>query len=122
MIHIASPIGMKAFNLVLRFLIELTCLAALAYGGATASVGGIPSLALAILAPLAAITVWGVWVAPRAMRRLSGRRLTALELVVLACACTLLVLAGAALPAALLALIAVANAKVLGHLERTAAD
>ena len=66
---------MRTGNLALRFVLELACLAALAYWGAGATASDAANVALAILAPLTAATVWGVWSAPRAPRRLSGPRL-----------------------------------------------
>jgi hypothetical protein len=50
----------KEANLALRFLLELCLLAALAYVGLQVSV------VLAVLAPLVAAIVWGLFVAPKA--------------------------------------------------------
>ncbi len=111
---------MRMANLALRFLLELACLAALAYWGAGATSSDTANVAVAILAPLAAATVWGIWSAPRAPRRLSGRRLTCLELAWLGCSCVLLALAGAPLAAAILFVVTVANAAVLGRTEAAA--
>ncbi len=51
---------MKEANLGLRFLLELCLLAALAYVGLQVSV------VLAVLAPLVAAVVWGLFVSPKA--------------------------------------------------------
>lgn len=51
---------MKEANLALRFLLELCLLAALAYVGLQVSV------VLAVLAPLVAAIVWGLFVSPKA--------------------------------------------------------
>lgn len=113
---------MRALNLTLRFLIELACLAALAYWGAGATGDVLANLALAILVPTAAAVAWGVWSAPRASRRLSGRRRAALELALLACSCVLLALAAEPPAGALLALLAILNATWLRQLEPSTAD
>lgn len=57
---------MRSANLALRFLLELTALAALAYWGATAPTRVLFRIALAIGAPLVMATFWGMFVAPRA--------------------------------------------------------
>lgn len=51
---------MKGANLTLRFLLELCLLAALAYVALQANV------ALAIVAPLVAAVIWGLFVSPKA--------------------------------------------------------
>jgi hypothetical protein len=65
----------KALNLGLRFALELCMLAAL-------SVWGFSNHALlGIAAPLAAAVVWGLWVAPKARRRLHDPVRLAAELL-----------------------------------------
>jgi hypothetical protein len=83
--------AVKGANLALRFLLELCALAA----------------------PLAFATVWGLFLAPKASRRveLPGRWL--LELAVLGAAVVALVAAGSPLPAVLLGVIAILNAVLL---------
>jgi uncharacterized protein DUF2568 len=78
--------------------------------------------AIAIAAPLAAASIWGVWSARRAPRRLSGLRLASLELTLLSCCCALLALTGVPLLATALFLLALANAAMLGRPETPAAD
>jgi Protein of unknown function (DUF2568) len=56
---------MKEANLAARFLLELCLLAALAYAGLQVGV------ALAVLAPLSAAIVWGLFVSPKARFPLS---------------------------------------------------
>jgi hypothetical protein len=56
---------MKSINLGLRFVLELCGLAALAYWGYETGDSTSARIALAILAPLAMIVVWGASVAPR---------------------------------------------------------
>ena len=56
---------MKATNLAVRFVLELCALAALCYWGAQAGDSTPARVALAVLAPLAAATAWGVFVSPK---------------------------------------------------------
>jgi uncharacterized protein DUF2568 len=71
---------MKATNEALQFVLELCMLAALAVWGATVNV------AVAIAAPLAAVAVWGVWLAPRSERRLPASTRIPLQVVLFALA------------------------------------
>jgi hypothetical protein len=59
----------RAAMLALRFLLELCLLAALAYWGSQVDASTIVRILLAIGAPLAAIAVWGAFVAPKAPNR-----------------------------------------------------
>jgi hypothetical protein len=60
-------------NLGLRFLLELSALAALAYWGS--QTGSLPvAITLAVVTPLAGAVLWGLFVAPKAPRRLHGAR------------------------------------------------
>jgi hypothetical protein len=99
----------QALNLALRFLLELCMLAALGYWGW--HTGGTPAarVALGLGAPLLAATMWGRWLAPKARRRLSGRPLLALELLLFALAVAALFAVGAPGPAVALGLIYAAN-------------
>jgi hypothetical protein len=56
---------MKEANLAVRFLLELCLLAALAYAGLQVNI------ALAVIAPLVAAVVWGLFVSPKARFQLS---------------------------------------------------
>ena len=60
---------MSPANLALRFLLELTLLAALGYWGARQPVSAAARVALALAAPLAAALAWGVVVSPKARVR-----------------------------------------------------
>src|SRR5262245_9162734 len=62
---------MRYANLAVRFLVELVALAALAYWGVKTGTNAIAKLGLSVGAPVLGATVWGVWVAPRARRRLA---------------------------------------------------
>jgi hypothetical protein len=56
---------MSPANLALRFLLELSALAALGYGGARLRAGLAARVALAVSAPLAAALAWGAVVSPK---------------------------------------------------------
>ena len=66
------PIGssLKGANLALRFLLELTALAALVYWGLRTGATLLADVLLAIAAPLAFATLWGLLAAPKAPWRL----------------------------------------------------
>ena len=81
--HITS---MRATNLALRFLLELTALAALGYWGATRPGATGLRVALGAGPPLLAALFWGTFVAPRARVVLPSVVRMALGLAVFACA------------------------------------
>jgi Protein of unknown function (DUF2568) len=85
---------MRAANLALRFLLELCLLAALAAWGAQAGGSVVADVALAVLAPLAAAAVWGVFVAPRAPRRAPDPARLGLELLLFGLGAAALIAAG----------------------------
>jgi uncharacterized protein DUF2568 len=62
---------MRTLNLAVRFILELCALAALAYWGVRTGVNTITKIGLAAGSVLVAVLVWGIWVAPRAPRRLA---------------------------------------------------
>lgn len=68
-----SPIhGPAAVVEILSFVAELAMLALLAVTGARLGAGTLVfELALAILLPLSAASIWSVWMAPRSPRRLA---------------------------------------------------
>src|SRR5689334_6956003 len=57
---------LRLANLGVRFVLELAALAAAAYWGATAPVGGVGRVCLAIAAPALVAVVWGLFIAPKA--------------------------------------------------------
>src|SRR5689334_23481657 len=59
---------LHAANLGLRFLLELCMLAALGYWGFQAGDGPVLKIVLGLGAPLLAAVVWGLFIAPRAIR------------------------------------------------------
>jgi hypothetical protein len=70
----------RIFSLALRFLLELALLAALGVWGFTVGGGTFTKILFGIGAPLAAAIVWGVFVAPKAPRRLEDPARFTLEL------------------------------------------
>lgn len=77
-----------------RFAAELGMLAALGYGGWHLVDSVALSVVLALAPPLAAATVWGRWIAPRAPHRLVDPAKLAVEVTLFAAAAGLLVPAG----------------------------
>jgi hypothetical protein len=103
----------KGANLALRFLLELCALAAAAYWGSEVSSSTVVNVIVAIAAPLAIATVWGLWLAPKAARRLDPPARTILELAVLGAAVAALLAVNAPLLALILAAVAVINGVLL---------
>ncbi|MCO5996050.1 YrdB family protein [Actinoallomurus rhizosphaericola] len=64
------PRPLHAVNEGLAFLLELAALAVLAWWGAEAGDGVVLSVVLAVILPLVAAVVWGLFAAPRARIRL----------------------------------------------------
>ncbi|HEX7992798.1 MAG TPA: DUF2568 domain-containing protein [Streptosporangiaceae bacterium] len=63
----ASPL--RQVVLLIRFLSELALFAVLVILGVNAGLGTIANVAIAVLAPVAAVVIWGIGIAPRARRR-----------------------------------------------------
>jgi hypothetical protein len=103
----------ESANLALRFALELVALAALAYWGVHVGESPGADVALGVGAPLVAAIVWGRWAAPRSERRLTGWRLTALQLAVLLTGAAALAAAGHAVVGAIFAGVVVLNALAL---------
>jgi hypothetical protein len=100
-------------NLVLRFVLELVMLAALAWSGAVIAEGWWLSIAAAVLAPVVAIGLWGLLVAPASRHRLSDPARLVVELALFAGTALALAAAGHAVAAVAFAVVAAANALVL---------
>jgi Protein of unknown function (DUF2568) len=83
-------------NSAFRFVIELCMLAAFAYWGSRATDTTATNVALAVVAPLAAIAIWGVWMARRSKSRLPERRRIPIEIVLFGLATAALAQAGQA--------------------------
>ncbi len=73
--------GTVSFAQVAAFAVELAVLVTLALAGWRIGSGLAVRLALAILLPVAASTVWGVWIAPMSRRRLSDPMRLAAQIV-----------------------------------------
>ena len=79
---------MKEANLVVRFLLELCLLAALAYAGLQVNI------VLAVLVPLVAAVVWGLFVSPKARFPLSRPLWVGVQVVLFGAAVVGLVASG----------------------------
>jgi hypothetical protein len=64
---VASPL--RQVVLLIRFLSELALFAVLAILGVNAGLGTAANVAIAVLAPVAAVVIWGIGIAPRARHR-----------------------------------------------------
>ena len=85
---------MSPANLALRFLLELSALAALGYGGAHVRAGLTARVALALAAPLLAALAWGAVVSPKARVRASAPVRLLAELAIFGAAAGALLAAG----------------------------
>lgn len=100
---------MRAANLGARFVLELCMLAALAVAGWQLGGPVVLQVLLAVLLPAVAATLWGLWVAPRATRRLPDPARFGVEAVLFAVASVGLALVGHPLPGGLLAAVYAGN-------------
>jgi hypothetical protein len=94
---VREDVVVKAFtwaNAVLRFALELCMLAAFAYWGSRATGSTAANVVVAIAAPLAAVAVWGRFMAPRSPHRLPEPRRIPLEIVLFGLATAALAAAG----------------------------
>ncbi|WP_020643156.1 YrdB family protein [Amycolatopsis balhimycina] len=62
--------GFRGVVLTVRFLTELVLLGGLALAGSQLGGGVVPAIVDAVLLPVAAAALWGLFIAPRARRRL----------------------------------------------------
>jgi Protein of unknown function (DUF2568) len=74
--------SMRTLNLVFRFVLELVVLVALFLWGVRVSDQPIVQVVLALGMPAVVIIVWGLFVAPRASKRLPDPQRLAVEIVV----------------------------------------
>jgi Protein of unknown function (DUF2568) len=103
----------QAANLGLRFLLELSALAALGYWGLHAAPAWPARLGLGLGAPLLAAVVWGAFVAPRAAVPVPAPVRLLPEVAVFGAAAAALAAAGQPRLAAALALAAALNRALL---------
>ncbi|WP_372736656.1 YrdB family protein [Nocardioides sp.] len=104
---------MRAVNLAVKFLLEGAAFASFAVWGWQAA-GGVGGLVLAVLLPLAAMTVWGLWCAPKSPRRLVTRWRVPLELGIFMLAALALAAAGHPALGVAMAVVSILNAVGLG--------
>ena len=99
--------------LTLRFLTELALIVVLALVGVFASLPLAGRIVIGVAAPVLAMVIWGLWMAPRARRRLTDPLRLAAELVLFAVAAAALALTGPVLAAVVFAVIAMGVAILL---------
>jgi hypothetical protein len=103
----------KSANLALRFLLELCALAALGYWGYQIGQSPLAKVALAVVAPLVAAVVWGVFIAPRATVQVPTWLWLALQALVFGAAIAGLLATGRSILAAAFVLALAVNAVLL---------
>src|SRR5215204_4702687 len=99
---------MRGANLVLRFLLELSALAATAYWGFSTT-SGVTQWVLGLGAPALVAVVWGLFVSPKAKVELPRRTQFAIELLVFAAAAAALAAASQPVLAILLGVLALVS-------------
>jgi hypothetical protein len=99
-------------NLGVKFGLELASLAAFGVWGAS-SVDGPGAVVLAVAVPAAAATIWGLFAAPRARRRLAMPARALLELGVFGLACAALADSGRQTLAVVMGGVVVVNAGLM---------
>jgi Protein of unknown function (DUF2568) len=108
----ASADRVREANLLIKFLLELVALAALAVWGANTGHGWLP-VVLASVTPLAAALLWGVFAAPTSGRRLPPPARVPFELLVFASAVAALAAAGWIEPSLVFAALVLVNSALL---------
>jgi hypothetical protein len=103
--------------LAVRFLLELGALAAVAYWGVATGGGGLAGVALGLGLALLVALVWGVFVAPKAPRRLDGTPRLAVETAVFGGAAVCLFATGLVALAASFAVVAVVDRALVARLS-----
>ena len=98
---------MSALNLALRFACELAALVAVGWCGSEINP------VLGVVFPLVVAAVWGLWIAPKARRRLADPLRFVLELAVFAAATAALLSVGQVLLALVFAAAAVVTASLV---------
>lgn len=104
---------LKAFNLAVAFMLELCMLAALAYWGFQASESVFIKLLLGVGAPVIVAVIWGLLLAPRSERRLTGFSYLLLKFILFGAAAISLVAAGQTTWAVIFAVVSVVNQVLL---------
>jgi len=109
----AHPNPFIAVNLGIRFLLELAMLVALGWVGGEIGSSLVVRVLLAIAFPLIAAVLWGMFIAPKAPRRLTDPAKLLVEIVLFAAAAVGLVVVGHPVLAAVLAVVFAVNTAVL---------
>ena len=110
--HDSRVATLKAVNLGLKFLLELAAIAAFAYWGATIG-GGLLAATVAVVAPVIAIVLWGIFAAPQSTRRLPTSTRAPFELAVFGLAVVALLAAGSTGTAVVLGVVVLVNAGLM---------
>ena len=105
----------RSVNLLLRFLVELTALAGLAFWGWSAAHSATGRVVLAIATPTVAAWLWGMYAAPASAHRLKGVARLAVEWLVLGGAALATAVAGLPWVALTFLVVAVINALLLAR-------
>ena len=103
----------QSLLLTVRFLSELALVAVLVWAGVAANLPLAGRIVIAVVAPVLAMVIWGLWMAPRARRRLRDPLRLIAELVLFAVAAAALAAGGPVLAAVVLAVIAMGVAVLL---------
>lgn len=105
--------ALQAANLVLRFVLELCALGALAYWGFSTGDNLLMKILLGVGAPLLAAVLWGLFVAPKASVKVQGPVHFALQVLVFGAAIAGLVAARQAALGWIFAVVVVLNAVLM---------
>ena len=103
----------QSILLTVRFLTELALIVVLALVGVFANLPLAGRIIIGVAAPVLAMVIWGLWIAPRARRRLTDPLRLAAELVLFAVAAAALAVAGGMLIAVVFAVVAMGVAILL---------
>jgi uncharacterized protein DUF2568 len=104
---------LKTANLALAFLLELLMLAAFGYWGFQASTETVVKIILGVGVPLVVVLIWGMFLAPRATRRLERIPRMLAELTIFGLAALAVAAAGRPDLAILFAVVVVLNQALL---------
>ncbi len=104
---------LKAINLALAFVLELVMIAAYAYWGFRLTDSLLLNVALGIGAPLLVMVIWGLFLAPRSEKRLTGASYLVLKSVLMGGSMMALAVAGQPTAAIIFAVVAVINQGLL---------
>jgi hypothetical protein len=110
---LASAGPAQSVLLAVRFLSELALAGVLVWAGLGASLPLAARIVIAVAAPVLAMTIWGLWIAPRARRRLPDPLRLTVEIVLFALAAAALALTGPVVAALVFAVIAIGVAIAL---------